>query len=715
MGNNKKQSTSISRRSFIKTATLSSGAIVFGFNFLNALAPNSKVLLANSELNFNEFNAFIKIAKNGMVTIISPNPEIGQGVKTSMPMLIAEELDVAWNNVVVEQGVLDTNNFKRQVAGGSGSIRTSWLPLRQTGATARQMLVNAAALKWGVSSSECSTKDGIITHSSGKTLSYGDVVESAASLEIPENVTVKNPKNFKIIGKNITNVDIDKITAGEPLYGMDFKREGMLYATVLRSPSFGQELLSYKDKAAKAVKGVYKVIKFDDKIAVLATNTWSAIQGKKALKATWSSNSSLMSTNDYDRKLLNLLDSNKLKTRRSDGDIDLAVKNADKVIEYTYECPFVPHNCMEPMNFFAHVTKQKVELIGPIQTPEGTAKTIAKLLNRPVEDITLEMTRIGGGFGRRLKNDFVQDAAQISKISKKPIKLVYTREDDMTAGVYKPKVKYKIRAAIKDSKVVGYHLKEAAIRININKRRAGNFPAGAIENYKVDVASLRSEVTVGAWRAPVSNALAFAEQSFLDELAETIKQDPIEMQLQMLQKAKNSPRRSIAYVPARMEKVIKKLVEKSNWGKAPQGVFQGFSAYYSHQTYVAEVAEVVLKDKIPVVTKVYCVVDCGVVVNPLGAKNQIEGGIIDGIGHAMYGELTLKNGKPESSNFSDYRLIRMMETPKVETYFIGSDKNPTGLGEPTLPPAGAAVANAIKAATGIRVRKQPFIKNMKFS
>lgn len=710
-----RNSTSFSRRSFIKTVGLSSGGILFGFTLLEACKHDSKVLLDATNLNFQEFNAFIKIAENGMVTIYSPNPEIGQGVKTSMPMLIAEELDVPWENVFVEQAGLDTKHYSRQVAGGSQSIRYSWLPLRQTGATARQMLVNAAALKWGISPTECTTEQGIIKNSKGQTLGYGDVVTEAAKLEVPDNVQLKHVDDFKIIGNDIKNVDIDKIISGKPLFGLDYKKEGMVYATALRPPAFGQKLLNFDASETKKINGVVDVLQFGNKIAVLATNTWAAISGKKLLKATWSSDSNLMSSEDHDKELEKLFGSKELHEVRLDGDITKAKKMADKVIEHTYESPFVPHNCMEPMNFFAHVTNEKVELAGPIQTPAGTSKKVAKMLNRNVDEISLMMTRIGGGFGRRLIGDFALEAAEISNISKKPVKLIYTREDDMTAGIYRPMVKYKISAAIKDSQIIGYHLKETAIGGSINKSRASYFPAGSVDNYLVESAQLNSEITTGPWRAPICNFLAVAEQSFIDELAEELKRDPVVLRLDLLEKAKKNKDSQMEYSPDRMEAVIKMAVEKSNWGHPKEGVFQGFSAYYSHNSHVAEVAEVILKDKEPVVTKVYCIVDCGIVVNPLGAKNQVEGGVIDGVGHAMYGEMTFKKGKPQFSNFDDYRLIKMQETPQVEAYFIESDEAPTGLGEPTLPPAGAAVANAIKAATGIRVRKQPFIKNMKIS
>ena len=701
-----------SRRSFLKTSVLTSGGMLIGFNFFTACQSNATPPVDISKLDFNDFNAFIKIADNGMVTIFAPNPEIGQGVKTSMPMLIAEELDVAWENVYVTQGVLDTENYSRQVAGGSQSLRSGWMPLRETGAIARQMLINAAAAQWGVNASECTTKEGIITNAKGDTLGYGDVAVAAASLEIPEDFKLKDPKDFTIIGQDIANVDIDNIIEGKPLFGLDYKQEGMLYASVLRPPAFGQTLESFDDVDAKAVSGVSQVIQFGDKIAVLANNTWAAMKGNKALKANWKTEKKGESSEAHDEILLGLLDGSSFKTLRADGDVKKAFVNADEVLERTYESPFLPHNCMEPMNFFANVTADKIALAGPIQTPEWTAKRVAELLKRDVSEVSIEMTRMGGGFGRRLYGDFALEAAEISDLAKKPIKVVFSREDDMSAGTYRPAIKYRIAAAIKDGKITGYHLKEAAVNSNMYDLISNFFPAGAIENYQVDVANYESNITTGAWRAPFTNFLAFAEQSFFDELADLLKIDRVQLRLDLLQKVKGTTDEKIEYSPERLEGVIKMVVNKSGWGKTKTGVFQGFSAYYCHNSHVAEVADVMMENGKPVVKKVTCVVDCGIVVNPLGAKNQAKGGVIDGVGHAMYGDFSFKDGVPQANNFQDYNLIRMNQTPEVAVHFIESDIAPTGLGEPTLPPAGAAVANAIFAATGKRITKQPFINNM---
>lgn len=723
-----------SRRNFLKTSALVSGGIMIGFNLFTACKPNVVPSIDLENLNYNDFNAFIKISEEGYVTIYSPNPEIGQGVKTSMPMIIAEELDVEWNKVHIAQASLDTKNYKRQLAGGSQSIRRGWQALRQTGATTKQMLINAAATQWKVDPITCKASKGIITNAKGETLGYGEVVQIAATLEIPEKVTLKKPSEFNIIGKNAINVDLEKIITGKPLFGLDYKAPGMVYATVLRPPAFGQTLESFDASDAKKIKGVLDVVTIGekvrnfldtgksnwtfimsrtDKVVVIAENTWAAIKGKKAIKAVWKNeNKELENTDGHNQMLTKILDSNDFDIRREDGDIEKGFKEADKIVERTYHSPFLPHNCLEPMNFFANVTSEKVHLIGPVQTPEYAAMAVADLLERDISQIQVDMTRMGGGFGRRLYGDFVYEAAEISAAIKKPVKVVSTREDDMTTGIYRPAIKYRIAASIKDKKITGYHLKEAAVDQNMYAGQAHFFPAGCIPNYKVSTKSLKSNITTGAWRAPYTNFLGYAEESFLDELAEELNIDAVQLRIDLLQNVKQTEDKAIQYSGKRMEDTIKLAAEKGAWGKEEKGVYQGFSAYYSHNTHVAEIAEIVLKEGLPVIRKIVAAVDCGIVVNPTGAINQVQGGVIDGIGHAMYGNLTFDDGKPSNKNFDAYRLIRMNETPQVEVHFVKNELSPTGLGEPGLPPAGGAVANAIYKAIGKRLYKQPFISEL---
>lgn len=435
------------------------------------------------------------------------------------------------------------------------------------------------------------------------------------------------------------------------------------------------------------------------------------MQAKKALVVKWENASPLEDTAFHDKKLMELLDGNTSTTLRSDGNTKKAFATADQVIEDTYEFPFLPHSCMEPMNFFANVTDQKVELEGPIQTPSGTARRIARFLGRDPKNVHLKMTRAGGGFGRRLVGNYVSMAADISRSIKKPVQLVHTREDDILNGYYRPGCKYRIKAAIKDKKVVGIHFKEAAMDASMYNPAQHFFPAGLVPNYTLDSATFATNVTQAPWRAPFTNTLACVVGSIIKDLSDTLGVDNIQLQLDLLQHAKENNYKDIDYSPERMIEVVKTIREKSNWGEAGKGVYQGFAAYYCHNTHVAEVADVVMEDGKPVIKKVTCVVDCGIVVNPSGARNQIEGAVLDGIGHAMYGKFDFKDGAAIPTNFHNYRLIRMEDTPIVETHFIENEIAPTGLGEPALPPASAAIANAIKAATGVRMTKQPFIEN----
>ena len=699
------------RRDFLRTSAAVGGGLVLGFHWQSCNSPEDIVSMPKEWTNL---NAFLKIADNGLITILSPNPEIGQNIKTAMPMLIAEELDVDWKNVSVEQAPLNEAEFERQVAGGSQSIRHGWIPLRTIGATAKQLLINTAAKQWEVDASTCSASKGAVKNANGETLAYQDLVKAAVDMEVPTKVKLKDPKDFTLIGTDQYNVDISKIVEGSPLFGLDTKVDGMQYASVLRPPAFGQKLLDFDDSAAKAVTGVTQVLKFGDKVAVLANNTWAAMKGKKALKANYKSEGRLEDTAYHDAEMMKLLDKPSKEPVRKDGNVKLAFAEADEIVEKVYESPFLPHNCLEPMNFFANVTEEKVELLGPIQTPAWCQSRVAKILDRPKEDISVMMTRMGGGFGRRLYGDFSDEAAEISQIGKVPVMLVFSREDDMSAGTYRPAIKYKFKAAIKDGQMTAYHLVGCGTNAG-NTTRPHNFPAGAVDHYLCESHNLDTNITTGAWRAPIANFLAYAEQAFMDEVAAACKKDPIDFRLELFERAKNNPvgkvdeENVLGYDAVKSIGVIELAKEKANWGNPKSGVHQGFSTYYSHNTYVAEVAEVKMKDGNPYVDKVICAIDCGIVVNPLSALNQVEGGVVDGIGHALYGDFSFTAGKADQTNFTNYRMIRMEEAPNVETHFVKSYNDPTGLGEPTLPPAGGALANAIHKATGERLYKQPFV------
>ncbi len=695
----------------MKLASAAGGGLLLGFNWTNSQAKPA-VLNATAEVAAPsiEFNSYLSISPEGKITIFSPNPEVGQGIKTAFPIVVAEELDVDWKQVQVAQAPLDTVKFQRQVAGGSGSIPHSWKRLRQAGATARQLFINTAAQRWGVPASECTTSSGTVLHKgNNKKATYADLAVDASKMPTPTDVPLKDPKDFKLIGTSIRNVDNKAILTGEPLFGVDFYREGMLFAVVQRPEAFGTKLKSVDASKAKAMPGIVDVVTFDNNVAVLGKSTWQVLKAKKALNITYEKEAELESTSDHDRIFDELLNAPTATVRRKDGDVDTAFKNAVKVIKSEYQCPFLPHNPMEPMNFFAHVRADGVELVGPTQRPEGARGDVAKFLNLPPEKVTVEMTRMGGGFGRRLASDFVMEAVKISALAKAPVKLMWTREDDMTGGDYRPAVKYRFEAAL-DAKgnMIGYKLRGAGINSG-NPTRESNFPAGAVDNLLIDSAEHKSPITTGPWRAPITNFLAYAEQSFLDEVATAAGKDPIAFRLELLDKAKKAPAGDIKYDIDRMRAVTELAAEKSEWGKK-KGVAQGFSLYFSHLSYVAQVGEVTMKQGKPELTKVIAAVDCGVVINQSGARQQVMGGVVDGIGHAMYGNLSFKNGVPEQSNFNTYRIIRMENIPEVDVHFVDNGIDPTGLGEPALPPTGGAVANAFFKATGKRIYKQPFVE-----
>ncbi|WP_300434364.1 molybdopterin cofactor-binding domain-containing protein [Christiangramia sp.] len=748
-----KVKTGIGRRSFIKSVSVAGGGLIIGFNWLackRTTEEGSEEMAMQMPDEWFELNGYLKIGDNGIVTIYSPNPEIGQNVKTSMPMIVAEELDVDWNNVIVEQAPLNTDVFTRQLAGGSQSIRQGWESLRTAGATARQMLLTAAANQWEVPVSELSVENGIITHSgSDKSIGYGEIAKAAAQVEVPEEVELKDNDNFKIIGTSRKNVDAKKIVTGKPLYGLDTYRDGMLIAMIVQPPAFGMEFKSMDAEKVKEMSGITDVFTIDTYpedmekewsdvaafsklVVVVGESTWQVMQAKKALDVEWELNPKLteqiqileksagmdgasgLESSDLHASLMANVGTKKSEIVRKDGEPEKAFENAARVIERSYTCPFLAHNCLEPMNFFADVTEDKAELYGPIQTPEYAEKSVNRRLGINLENIDIQMTRMGGGFGRRLYGHFLVEAAVISQKLGKPVKLVYSREDDMTNGVYRPAYHVTYRAALDgNNKLTAFHVNAGGIPES--PLFANRFPAGAIENYLAESWMLETNISVGAWRAPRSNFIAGAEQSFLDELAEEMGQDPIQFRLDMLKRAESDPvGEDNDYDAARYAGVLKMVRDKSGWENGNTNLNRGVAAYYCHNSYVAQVLDLTIKNNEPAIDKVTCAVDCGIVVNPDAAKNMVEGGTIDGIGHALYSEITFEEGKPQQNNFDDYRLIRHKEAPKsIDVHFGNNGIDPTGLGEPPLPPIQGALANALYKATGKRFYKQPFINELK--
>ena len=703
------------RREFLKISALTSGGLMLGFNWLNAEAKTPAIVNAASAAGNVGFNNYLSIGTDGVITILSPNPELGQNIMTSFPMIVAEELDADWTRVKVLQAALDTKHFDRQVTGGSGAVPHSWKLLRNAGATARMMLIQAAAQRWNITPEECTTKDGFVINSkTGTKLGYGELAEEASKLAVPKDVKLKDRKDFKLIGKEIKNVANKDIVTGKGLFGLDFYREGMLHAMLQRPTAFGTKIKSVDDAAAKAMPGITHIITFKNNVAVVGKSTWEVMKARKMLKIEYEKDGNIESSSDHDKIFKTLLDTGTATVRRKEGDVETAFKNAAKVIKSEYQCPFLSHSPMEPMNFFAHVREDSVELVGPTQTPGSARTATSKLLNIPEDKISLEITRLGGGFGRRLKTDYVTEAAELSSLIKAPVKVIWTREDDMTGGSYRPAVRYRFEAALDASgNMIGYKLRGVGINSG-NPTREDNFPSGSVDNLLIDNVEHISPITTGAWRAPITNFLAYAEQSFLDEVAHAAGKDPVKFRLDLLQKAKTNPAGPVKYDVDRMIAVTKMVADKCGWG-TKKGVFQGFSVYFSHRSYVAQVGEVVMKAGKPVVKKIYAAADCGQVVNLSGARQQVMGGMVDGMGHAMYSKLTFKEGAPIQKNFDTYRLIRMKEIPEVEVHFVDNGIDPTGLGEPALPPTGGAVANAIFAATGKRIKNQPFMDDDLFN
>jgi CO/xanthine dehydrogenase Mo-binding subunit len=532
-------------------------------------------------------------------------------------------------------------------------------------------------------------------------------------------------------------VDGLKIVTGQPLFGLDYKKEGMLIATIAHPPAFGMKLKSFDATEAKAMPGIKDIFtiktynddyelqwsdttSFTELVAIVGNTTWEVMNAKLMLNVEWEPIAEdnrlgvppgLESTVGHNKKMAEAAAKPGREERR-DGNPEAAFKNAAKIVERTYTAPFQAHNTMEPMNFFAEVTDDSAVLAGPVQTPEFMEKTLSARLGLPLEKIDIQMTRMGGGFGRRLYGHFMVEAAVISQKVKAPVKLIYSREDDMTYGVYRPAYHALYRAALDaDNNLIGFHVRMGGIPAS--PLHANRFPAGAVDNYLAESWSIESNISTGAFRAPGSNFNAVAEQSFLDEVAEAAGKDPVQFRLDLLKRAQENPvGERNDYDAARYASVLELVRDKSGWDTASNGKNRGVAAYFCHNSYVANVVDIEMENNRPVVQKVYAAVDCGIVVNPDAAVNMTEGSIVDGIGHAMYSELTFSEGQPEQNNFDSYRLIRHAESPReIEVHFVENDIDPTGLGEPPYPPVMGALANALYKATGERYYHQPFIKN----
>ena len=741
----KTMKTTYNRRSFLKSSALAGGGLLISFSWLAKPQAADKMAALNLPESWSELNGYIRITPDNVIQLMCPNPEFGQNVMTSLPMILAEELDADWATVVVDMAPHDNVKFGFQFTGGSQSVRSYWKPLRQAGASARQMLREAAAQTWGVPVDAVTTKAGTLNHASGKSATYGEMAAKAATVAVPKAVTLKTPADFSIVRQSKKNVAGKKIVTGQPLFGLDYQAGGMLLAMVQHPPAFGMKLKSFDAAQAltmpgiKAVfsfkvfedgteRGLFETRSFNELVAIVGNSTWEVMNARKKLSVNWEPAAEVKEVinirgNKHEELTPAGLESTtaqfaKMQERakqpatllRKDGDPETAFKNAAQILERTYTAPFLAHNTMEPMNCFAHVTADKATFVGPLQTPGFAEETLAARFGLPKDKIDIQMTRMGGGFGRRAYPHYMVEAGVISKHVNAPVKLVYTREDDMTYGIYRPMYTATYRAALDTNRnLIGFHVKGGGIPEH--PVHANRFPAGAVDNYLAEGWEMPSNITIGAFRAPRSNFNAAAEQSFLDELAELMGKDPFDLRLELLKRAKETPvGKNNDYDADRYAGVLSLLREKSGWDKPENKTkHRGVAAYFCHNSYAAHVVEMTLRDGQPYVENTFSAVDCGVIVNPDAATNMVQGAVVDGIGNALYGGLTHKEGKPGQSNFDQYRMIRHNEAPKkVEVYFVQNDIDPTGLGEPPFPPVFGAVANALYKTTGKRFYNQPF-------
>ena len=725
------------RRAFLRVSGTIAGGMLIAVTLPRGLYPRGTTTPWQA-------NAFVRIDADGTVTIIVPRPDMGQGVRTSLAAIVADELDADWSRVTVEQADYAVTRYGDQYSGGSSSVRRGWEPLGQAGATARLMLVQAAAARWSVPASECTTAKSEVVHAaSGRRLSYGALAAEAATLVVPANVPTKSPDRYTLIGTAIPSVDAPAIVRGAMRFGLDQRVPGMLYAAIERAPTLGAKIARVEDAKARAVHGVRDVVRVNgatlpsfgednprppDGVAVVATSTWAALKGRGALAITWTPGAGAGdSTTQMRAQALALSKEPPQRVARDFGNVDAGMARAAKIVEATYEQPLLSHAQMEPMGCLADVRDGRCTVWAPIQNPSGAHRALERALGLQGDAITVHVVRSGGGFGRRFYADHVVEAALVSRAARAPVLVTWTREDDMRHGFYRPTNWQTLRAGLDAGGNVlawSHHLVGVArgeflewelpkgstsYPAMMGEYDSGDFPAHYLADFRITASRVPSQIPLGQWRAVDSSTSIFALEAFFDEVARAAGRDPVEMKLAMLAKPVD-PADKLPWDPARLSAVLKLAAERGDWGKpVPTGRGRGIACAYANHAYTAEVADVTVGANGAVtVDRVVVAMDAGRIVNRSGAETQASGGVVYGLSAAMLQKITVEKGAVQQGNFSDFPTLRMRDTPRVEVHFIEPPGvPPSGIGEGALPCAAPAVTNAIFAATGKRVRTLP--------
>lgn len=725
--------TVISRRKFMVRSTVAGAGLLVGLRFSGPMLLSQESEKAKKKSPVNPFDAYIHVKPDGKISLIVAKSEMGQGIKTGLAMILAEEADVDFNAVSVEQAETRPDIYEHMGTGGSGSTMENFMPLRRAGATVRELMITAAAQKWNVPKTECDAKKGLVRHTkSSRQTSYGELVEAASKLPLPDpdKVPLKNESEFELIGHATPRVDIPSKVNGSAGFGLDVRVPDMLFAVVARCPTFGGKPAHFEASKAKAAPGVRDVFEIPalgkdmytaGGIVVVADSTWAAMKGRDALQIEWDRGPAASESSASLRESLRAAASRPGKRIRNDGNVDEALPSSAKRVEAVYEFPHLAHATMEPMNITVHARDHEAEVWAPTQSPDWVQRTVAKLLDLPPQKVIVHTTLLGGGFGRRYMADYPAEATQIAKVVGKPVQLVWSREDDMTHDFYRPAACHRMRGAVNQAGhplLWSHTITSTSIgafwgapdKLEESEVGGAKQMPYAIPNVRLEYAAVPSSVPPLWWRSVEHSFNGFAVECFIDELAAAAGKDPVEFRRGLLVKPANwKPKDEDDPDPSRLRGVLDIAAEKAGWGKPlPKGKGRGIASYHSFGSYIAEAAEVTVSGKDFKIDRIVAAIDCGQVVNPESVRAQAESAIIYGLSAALKNEITIKDGAVEQSNFDGYDPIRIDEAPPIEVHLLKSKEDPGGMGEPALPPAAPAVANAIFAASGKRLRRLPF-------